>query len=62
MSGGYKTDFNLNSIIATLIFSSVKNSQATVIEVSAAILNLVSFPLFDQCDCNKAGKIMHLGA
>ena len=43
-SGGYKTDFNLNNIIATLclLFSSVKNSPANAIKILAVILNLVS--------------------
>ena len=42
-SRGYKTDFNLNNIATTL-----KNSPANVIKVSAAIVNLVSFSLFDR--------------
>ena len=42
-SGGYKTDFNLNNNIATLSsVSSVKNSPANAIKISAVILNLPS--------------------
>ena len=48
-----KTDFKLNNIIAT----SLKNSPANVIKVSAAILNLVSFSLFDRRDSDKPEKI-----
>ena len=59
-SGGYKTDFNFNNITATLSFyfdSSVKNSPANVIKVSAASLKLVSFSPFDRHDGNKPEKI-----
>ena len=51
-SGGYKTDYNLNNIIATLGLLSLK-SPANVSEVSAAILNLASVLLFDRRDCNQ---------
>ena len=40
--------------------SSVKNSQANAIKISAAILqtvNLLSFSLFDRCDSDKPEKI-----
>ena len=37
--------------------SSVKNSPANAIKISAAILNLVSFSLFDRCDSDKPEKI-----
>ena len=37
--------------------SSVKSSPANVIKASAAILNLVSFSLFDQRDSDKPEKI-----
>ena len=37
--------------------SSVKNSPANVFKVSAAILNLVSFSLFDEHDSDKPEKI-----
>ena len=37
--------------------SLVKESPATTIKVSATILNLVSFSLFDQCDSDKPEKI-----
>ena len=59
-SGGYKTDFNFNNITVTLSFyfnSSVKNSPANVIKVSAASLKLVSFSPFDRHDGNKPEKI-----
>ena len=54
VSGGYKTDFNLNNIIATLSFiSSVKNSPANAVKISAVILNLAS----DKPDSDKPEKI-----
>ena len=37
--------------------SSVKNSPANAIKISAAILNLVRFSLFDRCDSDKPEKI-----
>ena len=37
-SGGYKTDFNLNNVIATLCL----HSPANAIKISAVILNLAS--------------------
>ena len=44
-SGGYKTDFNLNNIIATLSFYFiVKKWPATVIKVLAAILKTTIKP------------------
>ena len=61
LSGSYKTDFNLNSIIATLshYFFPVKkkNSPANVIKVLATILNLVSFSLFDRFESDKLEKM-----
>ena len=53
-SDGYKTDFNLNNIIATLclLFLSVKNSPANAIKISAVILNLAS----DKPDSDKNRK------
>ena len=43
-----KTDFTLNNFVVCLCFSSVqRKSQANVIKVSAVILNLFSFSLFD---------------
>ena len=49
-SGGYKNDFNLNMIATS---EKKKNSPANVNKVSAAILNLVSFSLFDRRDSDK---------
>ena len=54
---------NLNNIIANVSFvSSVKDSPANTIKVSAAILNVVSFSLFDRSDSDKPPrrKISHL--
>ena len=56
-SSGFQTDFNLN-IIATLPFYFfIKKSPGNVIKLLAAILNLVSFSLFDRWDCAKPKKI-----
>ena len=50
--------FNLTNIIATVSFiSSVKNSPANGIKISAAILNFVSFSLFNRSDSDKLEKI-----
>ena len=54
-SGGYKTDLNFNNIIATLCLlaiSSLKNSPANAIKISAVILNLAS----DKPDSDKNRK------
>ena len=58
-SGGWKSDFTLNNTIAILclFFSLVKDSPANTIKVSAAILKVVSFSLFDRCDSDKPVKI-----
>ena len=48
----------MNNIITALCISSVKHSPANAIKVSATILILVSFSLFDTCrrDSVKPGK------
>ena len=48
-SGGYKTDFNSDSVSS---ISSVKNSPAKAIKISAVILNLAS----DKPDSDKNRK------
>ena len=52
-SGGYKTDLNLNIIATVSSISSVTNSPANAIKISAAILNLASKKL----DSDKPEKI-----
>ena len=57
-SGGFKTRFKFNNIIATVSYiSSVKNSAANTIKLAATIFNLVSFSLFDWHDSFKPEKI-----
>ena len=58
-SDEFKTDFKLNNIYSDSVssISSVKNSPANTIKLSADIFNLVSFSLFDRRDSDKLAKI-----